>query len=50
MNEVAIEQYEDGFGVFIDGEEFHFSQDRDVEGLVDVFQHLGFSASYEEVS
>ncbi len=47
MNEdVVIEDYADGFAIFINGEEFFFDQENDRQGLVDVFQQLGYSASY----
>ena len=46
---VVIEQYADGFGIFVNGEEYFFDQENDVKGLVDVFQQLGISAQYDEV-
>lgn len=46
---VVINQYNDGFNINIDGEDFHYDQEDTAEVLVKVFKKLGITATYQEV-
>jgi hypothetical protein len=47
--EVEIEEYCDGFSIIVDGVNFYFSQEENVEGLKEMFEELGVNATYQEV-
>lgn len=45
---VKIEEYNDGFAIIVGDKRWRFDQEEDKEKLVEVFEALGFKATYEE--
>lgn len=45
---VKIEEYNDGFAIIVGDKRWIFNQEEDKEKLVEVFEALGFKATYEE--
>lgn len=45
---VRIEEYYDGFAIYVDDKRFSFDQEESKENLVEMFKALGVEATYEE--
>ena len=46
---VKIEEFNDGFAIIVGDKRWTFDQEEDKQKLVEVFEELGFKATYDEV-